>query len=304
MSERVVAFGQDNHLVGILSEPNGCATGREQVGVLLLNAGRLHRVGPHRLNVNMARRLADSGLRVCRFDFGGLGDSVRTGGESFSLQSGVEDTIETMNFLEQTVGVRKFVLLGICLGADVAFQVAVRDARVAGAFFINGSFFRSGVPPTILDRARRKTLRRYYRKQILSPAKWRRLLSGKSRLWTLLRERVRRSPGPRSSSCVSPHAPTGWEGYSPESWRILSERGAKLRLLYSEGSTYLDLFRLATRPNGPGHDVPSLFRVNILRDIDHTFTLLWSQEILIENVVQWISSEFLDSSDESGRSNT
>jgi hypothetical protein len=72
MNEEAVLIG--GSLVGILSRPPA-GVDPAMPGVLLLNAGRIHRVGPNRLYVAIARRLAAMGFAVCRFDLSGIGDS-------------------------------------------------------------------------------------------------------------------------------------------------------------------------------------------------------------------------------------
>ena len=75
MHEKVVAFGEGNRLVGVLSEPMIPSASGSPVGVVFLNSGLLHHVGPFRLYVDIARNLAELGLVSLRFDIGGLGDS-------------------------------------------------------------------------------------------------------------------------------------------------------------------------------------------------------------------------------------
>src|SRR6185312_12807504 len=51
-------------------------------GVILLNAGAVGQIGPNRLHVVLARRLAAAGDLVLRLDVSGIGDSrVRAGAE-------------------------------------------------------------------------------------------------------------------------------------------------------------------------------------------------------------------------------
>ncbi|MGA8008355.1 MAG: alpha/beta hydrolase, partial [Thiomonas sp.] len=49
-------------------------------GVLLFNAGVIHRVGAHRVNVKLARALAADGIATLRCDLHGMGDSLRADG--------------------------------------------------------------------------------------------------------------------------------------------------------------------------------------------------------------------------------
>ena len=76
MKEEAVVFGATSSLVGVVTDPVVGARDKEDLpAIILLNAGIAHRVAPHRLYVNMARRFADMGFTVLRFDFSGVGDS-------------------------------------------------------------------------------------------------------------------------------------------------------------------------------------------------------------------------------------
>ena len=59
MHELAVSFGPLKHLSGTLALPDELAPAG--VGFVMLNAGVVHRIGPHRFNVRLARRLADQG---------------------------------------------------------------------------------------------------------------------------------------------------------------------------------------------------------------------------------------------------
>lgn len=130
--EKVVRFGRETKLVGILSEPPRGATSAGEPVVLLVNSGILHRVGACRFHVRLARRLADEGTSALRFDFSGIGDSeVRRDDLAFE-QSAVAELREAMDHLAATKNARCFVVIGLCSGADMAFEVAKVDPRVVG----------------------------------------------------------------------------------------------------------------------------------------------------------------------------
>src|SRR5205085_6183975 len=69
--ETLCRFGADSHLFGVLTEPG---EKRDLPAVILLNAGSIHRVGPSRLYVRIARELAQDGFASLRLDHEGLGD--------------------------------------------------------------------------------------------------------------------------------------------------------------------------------------------------------------------------------------
>ena len=93
VSETVLPISHDNHLVAVLSRP---ALARDRPAVIILNAGVLHRVGPHRLHVALARRLAARGLPALRIDLAGVGDSPGRGDGGSFRASAVADTRAAM----------------------------------------------------------------------------------------------------------------------------------------------------------------------------------------------------------------
>jgi len=134
--EKVQVFGGQQNLVGIFSEPDTGPGGLP--GVLLLNAGLLHRVGPYRLYVELARGLAASGFPVLRFDGSGLGDSAMPRDSRDYAERSRDDIIEAMDWMEKKKGIETFVLVGLCSGADNAHAVASVDERVTGVVMMDG----------------------------------------------------------------------------------------------------------------------------------------------------------------------
>lgn len=140
--ENAVLFGEHNRLVGIVTEPAATGTSAD-VGLLLWNAGLLHRVGPGRLNVDLARTVAVAGVTALRFDLSGLGDSgPRTDGLA-GRDGAIADLRAAMDFLQQRFGLSRFVLAGLCSGADQAHRAALVDARVCGLVFLDGYAYRT-----------------------------------------------------------------------------------------------------------------------------------------------------------------
>ena len=74
-TEEAVIFGENHSLDGIITNPAAAGPIDSSPGVILLNSGLVHRVGPNRVYVKLARRLAGLGLTVLRFDYSGVGDS-------------------------------------------------------------------------------------------------------------------------------------------------------------------------------------------------------------------------------------
>jgi hypothetical protein len=135
VNEQVVTFGARGGTVGILTTP---AIRTAPFVVLLSNTGTHHRVGPHRLNVELARAFAEDGIATLRYDRSGLGDSDRREDAGTDHAHAIADTREAMSLLTGLLGVDRFVLVALCSGVDAAHELARSDTRVAGAAFIDG----------------------------------------------------------------------------------------------------------------------------------------------------------------------
>lgn len=144
MNEEILCFGEPTIMRGILTHPNPVthAPGDKPV-VLMTNAGLIHKVGPHRLWVDLARLLSEDGYAVFRFDITGLGDSDMRDDDVLDEKRPAFDMIEVMNHLTHHYGARRFVLMGLCSGADNGHHVAVQDSRVAGMVYIDGMGYRT-----------------------------------------------------------------------------------------------------------------------------------------------------------------
>jgi pimeloyl-ACP methyl ester carboxylesterase len=134
VKERVAWFGGEDNLVAIISDP---AVALPLPSILILNAGVLHRVGPHRLHVHLARRLAALGHRVARLDLSGIGDSRALPGRMTFRESSVADIRATLDSLAAEGSAAGFVLFGICSGADNALAAAQVDARIRGLVLVD-----------------------------------------------------------------------------------------------------------------------------------------------------------------------
>ena len=170
MRERVVLFGSRPRLAGILSTPRD--PNEHAPCVVLANAGVIHRVGPGRLYVDIARSLVAHGYSVLRFDLSGLGDSDATTGSGSLTDSAVADIRAALDFLESSRKGAKFIVGGLCAGANYALLTAFADQRVVGAIVIEPTVVRTW-RSTFINIGRR--LRR--------PATWARLLTLRHAVW-------------------------------------------------------------------------------------------------------------------------
>jgi dienelactone hydrolase len=279
MNERPVRFGAGGALSGILTEAVGGAGGP---AVLLLNAGLLHRVGPNRLYVSLARRLAALGLPVLRFDYSGLGESEPRRDEATLAQSMLEEGLEAMRFLQAEGVADRFVPMGLCAGAEQSQRLAHADARVVGAALIDGYAYRT---------------RGYYAREIA-----RHLLSARS--WGRLAGRARGIFGGRraSASGAAPRNPGGVDFVRefPPREECLAQletilaRDVELLLVFTGGGM-AELYNHAgqfgaTFPSLRGH--PRI-RLDFMPLADHTFTLRKHQDAVLGSIEAWARAKLL-----------
>ncbi|HEY6895128.1 MAG TPA: alpha/beta fold hydrolase [Rhodanobacteraceae bacterium] len=100
--------------------------------VVLLNAGLVHRVGPFRLYVPLARTLAAAGFPVVRFDQPGVGDAPNKDDPD---EAGVVSRI--FDELAAILYTNEFIVGGLCAAADLGWRVAHRDKRVRGLLLLD-----------------------------------------------------------------------------------------------------------------------------------------------------------------------
>ena len=136
--ERVLRFGPEDDLLGVLTEPDAGTAHTEPLAVFWLNAGVLHHVGPFGWYTTLARRLAGLGFLSLRFDLSGVGESPARDEIGSTLEGAIREVSAAMDYLARKRQIKRFVLIGLCSGAVLAQQVAARDERVVGAVLIDG----------------------------------------------------------------------------------------------------------------------------------------------------------------------
>ena len=132
--EQPLDVSAESGLFGILTRPT---IGRSSTAFILLNAGIMHRVGPFRLNVSLARGLARGGFLSVRLDLSGKGDSDKRVNQS-SSEALTNDAIEIMRLLKSRFSIDRFVFGGLCSGADNALMIAPAFPEVAGLILLDG----------------------------------------------------------------------------------------------------------------------------------------------------------------------
>lgn len=285
--EKVVRFGRETKLVGVLSEPPGGGAAREPM-VLLVNSGILHRVGACRFHVRLARRLAGEGVSALRFDFSGIGDSEVRRDELAFEQSAVAELREAMDYLAASKGAKRFVVIGLCSGADMAFEVAKVDPRVVGLGVLDPWAYRTT-----------RYFVNHYAPRLLQASAWTRLI-----------RRKLASPPASAPSAGAPapeefDLPTYVRDFPPQEraeaeLRALLARGVELCAIFSGGQSdhynyegqFADAFR--------GLPLRKQLLERYLPEADHIFTNLDHQRQVVDTLAGWLASTWRDAAPQRG----
>ena len=137
LTEEPLQFGEGGRLFGILTQPGTPPRRALELPVFVfLNAGLLHRVGPHRLHVRLGRELAQMGFSSLRIDLAGTGDSPPHPGLTYP-QSVAVDFGEISSVLESRLGRLPLVLAGLCSGAHNTVRLTPEEPRVVGMLLLD-----------------------------------------------------------------------------------------------------------------------------------------------------------------------
>ncbi len=269
MREKAITFGAGNGLMGVLTE--GAATGERPV-VLFSNVGVSHRVGPFRLNVELARRLAAMGFSSFRFDFSGLGDSEASRDGRTDQQRAVSEAQAAMDMLTERTGARRFVMVGLCSGADKTHLVARADDRIIGAVFIDGYAY--------------KTLLFYLIRFTLRFLEWKRLKVFVKDRWSRLKATfAKQTEGAEAFRAII--ASPDRKGVERD-LAAMAARGCRQLHLFTVSTDYTynyqgQFWHMYPALKGKGEVVTERYP-----GVDHTLSMVGMQKIFVDRICRWM----------------
>ena len=275
MMETTRFFGAHKHLVGTFTEPEAHQPASGSVMVLLTNAGVISRSGPHRINVLLARRFSALGLRSLRWDLSGLGDSARPAQALPMYEQFVADTRAAMDEAQRMYGVSRFIMIGFCSGAEVAYYTALKDERLIGL-----ALFDLFVYPTWKTHWLRIT-RRVRRHGVFSAAR-------RIALAVLRHVKQRRQETSSDAGDESHSTKPSLADFSAKLFK-LEQRGTRVMLMFS-GELELHNYENQFRDNFQRFGIVEKVDYAYLSECDHVFTTSRAQQLLTSTVVQWIET--------------
>jgi pimeloyl-ACP methyl ester carboxylesterase len=237
----------------------------------------------------MAERLAGHGYPVLRIDHSGIGDSQTREDRLPFDESAVAEVQDAMETLRELIGAERFVVAGICAGAKVAFDAASRDDRVIGSIPINAGLHlhQSVDRETRVEIAHRAQARHYWRIALFSSfsrKNWRKVLNRQLDVGDRLRVMLKNFGKPRRKAPIVDDEPQ-------QRIEALEKKGVRMLHVYSEGDEWLDYFLTTLRSEIKKWSNDTPHQVQVVDGTDHTFTMLWSQERLIDVVCDWANRQ-------------
>ncbi len=302
LRETAILFGEDQRLFGVITEPRGPLSG-DRPAVLLLNVGADSHVGPHRMNVQHARDLASMGYLTFRLDVGGLGESLAAPGrrenQLYDVTS-VDDVRCAMSALAETRGVQRFVVVGLCSGAFLAYHTAVSDTRIVGQVLLNMFAFewKEGDP---VAPAKRNTYlsSRFYARSLLDRSAWRRAIHGEvdvAGIATVVAGRLRDSI--LADTRELGFRVLGRRAHTPveRAFHAICDRGVRSLMVFSDEDGGLDMVTRYLGTDARRMSSREEFSIEVASRVGHTFTSLTSQRRLQEIVARYLTAHFAWSS--------
>ncbi|WP_029057634.1 alpha/beta hydrolase family protein [Stappia stellulata] len=276
--EASVAFGAQGGLIGVWCEPDERLPGARPV--VFLNSGATPRAGWAHGAVEAARTLAARGIASLRIDLADIGDSrPQAGGPQIVHYhpSQLADLRAALDVVAAKGFAAGAVVTGTCSGAYLALNGAVADPRVRKVVAVNLQRFLWDPRDDVAEVLRfGHTSAVDYGRKMLSAEKWRRILSGRTNAFALLRSLLRRGFR-RAERDFAPWL-FGLAPFSRLYARVhanlatLRDRGTDVTLVFSDGDPGLaqlpvffgkDLRRRVSYPN---------LAVIELTDADHNLT--------------------------------
>ncbi len=257
MKPEIHRFGKQRELLGFSQIPdkhNGTA-------LIFLNSGLLPSMGPFRLFLEYADEMAEKGFVTVRFDQSGKGDSYRRDmdrPEANSLD------FQAVKELLDSARVERFVLIGLCSGADDASQIAEQFSCIDAVVLLDG-----------FAKKTRAYQLRYYLPRILKVAP---MVRGVIRKF--------RSSG-SGDGMLTPVSLRNWESDDQmiERYQKLLNRGVRILAIFTGGiERYYNHQGQLTNAVGASPNLTEIYQ----RDAEHIYPEPSQRRWLKSTITEWL----------------
>ena len=276
-------FGRSRSLIGIVCRPTVAPRRTDSPFVVFLNSGIIHRVGPHRIYVKIARALAQVGIGSLRFDLGGIGDSSVATDEQGEVkdfvQRDIKDAVEWVTENEKNKGI---IVIGLCSGADNSLQTAVNDGRIVGMVLIDPNVHQ---PISFYLY--------HYSRRIFSKNTWLLLITGKHPVYNRIVSILGKSSSKEVQNSdpdvfVNAKIPTREE--RNKELKTIIERSHYIYYIFTGGMVEQYNHKYQIFKCYSSLKKSNKVSLSYFRESDHTFSSPLSQKKLISSVVSWMNN--------------
>lgn len=273
--EQPLLLGRQRSIVAVVARPRASARSQEPA-VVILNTGIVHRVGHHRMYVTLSRLLASRGRMAVRFDLSGIGDSTPRNDGLSPLPASLADIREVLDSIAELHQSSRFILVGLCSGADQAVLYARTDPRIVGLVLMDPT-----LPPTA------RYYFHYVAQRLVHLRNWISVARGRSGLLRLLRAHLQNRLKPRDDLRSLSLQDLQFSPVLAKSYRAIAGRGGRILAVFTSFSarhTYesqlIDAFP----------ETSSAVRLELLPDSDHLFSSEVQRARLFKMTLDWLGA--------------
>lgn len=165
--------------------------------------------------------------------------------------------------------------------AGASLLTALSDERVSGC-----------IPIDLYSHPSTGYLIHSYRKRLLLPHSWKKLVSGQSDVWPAFRKaflylKVVKIKNEDAENELAENPVLNFEPL-PDAFKTLAERQVPVYLIFSDGSPAYYTYRLSYKKQIASLSGNCLFKVTHFDTADHGFTFLYHQKRMMEEIKQWV----------------
>jgi len=278
--EQAALFGPRKSLVGIVTQDPTIAAEADLPAVVILNAGIIHRVGPHRMFVDLSRRLAAAGRTVVRFDLSGIGDSEPRSDSLPPIEAALADLREVLDSLQATHKIQRVIVVGLCSGADQSVIYGGTDPRIVGMVLIDPS-----VPRT------RRYYLHHYGRRLFRLHSWLNFTAGRHPLWRQIKKSIAADPTeplPDTSGDLLQSAQV--RAFLQNAYARTVEAGIDILAVFTGDREAQYNYREQLLEAFPNVPFGTRLQLSYYAKADHTFTVRSERESLLRLIVEWMAA--------------
>ncbi len=269
-NEIPVIFGEQQQL-GIIHKPKQKSE-LSDTGIVIVVGGPQYRIGSHRQFIKLSRFLASNGITSIRFDCTGMGDSAGKFRSFLNIDNDIKQAID--NLQNNCPNIKNIIIWGLCDAATASVKYCTTDYRITGLILLN---------PWVKDEqlAAESLVKNHYKKQLLSFAFWKRVFTGKVKIFksasdfaqSLLAMKKGKKPSKEPSQAKNAES----QDNTPKSLQKMMQQNLQkfqgdISIILSENDLTAQEFKTAISSQEWQNPIKSKpIKITNIKDANHTF---------------------------------